>query len=220
MKKFFFVYLCVLSVFVVKWAAGSLHMSIQDSHDSWIYLDRKSGEWEKRIDAAQGVYQPIHWVALHRMQCMLRLMPYEGRIADIGCSYGILTLNVAAKKPRTQVVGIDPDADRLHVGEMLVKEHHLTNCRFQKGTLDAPGIEPESCAGVICTETLDHIPNVKPRLKEAVDKLMALLLPGGVALGGQHVIRGDEAKRLFAGGVLVRAVIMQEEGRLRIGLPP
>jgi len=32
---------------------------------------------------------------------------------------------------------------------------------------------------VICTETLDHIPGIKPRLEEAVGKLMNLLLPGG-----------------------------------------
>src|SRR5438874_12649146 len=122
-------------------------MSIQEARDSWIYLDRDSGEWDKRIDAAQGIFQPIHWVALHRMQCMLRLAPHEGRIADIGCSYGILTLNMAWKKPRTEVVGIDPDEGRLKVGEQLLKEHPIGNCRFQKGTVDDPNIPPNSCSG-------------------------------------------------------------------------
>jgi 2-polyprenyl-3-methyl-5-hydroxy-6-metoxy-1,4-benzoquinol methylase len=154
-------------------------MSIQDSNDQWLYLDRNTSVWHRHIESAQGVFQPIHWVALHRMQCMLRLAPHEGRIADIGCSYGILTLNIAWKKPRAEVIGLDPDEERLRVGQTLLAEHRLTNCLFRKGTLDAPGIEPESCSGVICTETLDHIPGIKPRLKEAVDKLLALLLPGG-----------------------------------------
>ncbi|HYF50929.1 MAG TPA: class I SAM-dependent methyltransferase [Planctomycetota bacterium] len=154
-------------------------MAIQDVHDQWIFLDRNTGIWKGELQAAQGVYQPIHWVAMHRMQCMLRLAPHEGRIADIGCSYGIFALNMAWKKPRAEVIGIDPDENRLAVGLQLLKEHPLANCKFQKGTVDEPNIPPNSCSGVFCTETLDHIKDVKPRLKECVDKLMNLLLPGG-----------------------------------------
>lgn len=154
-------------------------MSIQDVKDAWIFLDRNTGIWRGNIEAAQGVYQPIHWVAMHRMQCMLRLLPHEGTIADIGCSYGILTLNVAAKKPRAKLIGIDPDEQRLVVGNQLVKDHDLANCTFEKGTLDQNSLQPGTCTGVICTETLDHIEGIKPRLEEAVNKLMNLLIPGG-----------------------------------------
>ena len=154
-------------------------MSIQEVKDAWIYLDRNTGIWRGQIQAAQGVFQPIHWVALHRMECMMRLVPFEGRIADIGCSYGISTLNIAWKKPRAEVIGIDPDESRLAVGRQLVNDHKIGNCRFEKGTVDQSGIEPGSCAGVICTETLDHIKDIKPRLQDAVGKLMDLLMPGG-----------------------------------------
>lgn len=154
-------------------------MSIQDVKDTWIFLDRNTGIWHGKIEAAQGVYQPIHWVAMHRMQCMLRLLPHEGQIADIGCSYGILTLNVAMKKPRAKLIGIDPDEQRLVVGNQLVKDHGLSNCIFEKGTLDENSLQPGSCTGVICTETLDHIEGIKPRLEEAVNKLLNLLVPGG-----------------------------------------
>ncbi len=153
-------------------------MSVQHVNDEWIYLDRNTGG-PGRLQAAQGVYQPIHWVAMHRMQCMLRLTPHEGRIVDIGCSYGILTVNTAWKKPRAHVIGIDPDDGRLEIGRQLAGEHHLSNCKFQKGTVAEPGVEPGSCSGVLCTETLDHIKDIKPRLKEAIDQLMSLLLPGG-----------------------------------------
>jgi 2-polyprenyl-3-methyl-5-hydroxy-6-metoxy-1,4-benzoquinol methylase len=155
-------------------------MAIQEVKDSWIYLDRNTGVWHRGdLQGAQGVFQPIHWVAMHRMHCMLRLAPHEGRIADIGCSYGILTLNLAWKIPRAEIIGIDPDEHRLEVGKQLLGEHRLANCTFQKGTVEAPGIPEGSCSGVICTETLDHIPDIKPRLKESVDKLLALLMPGG-----------------------------------------
>ena len=154
-------------------------MAVQDVRDVWIYLDRNTATGNNQLAAAQGVYQPIHWVAMHRMQCMLRLMPHEGRIADIGCSYGILTLNMAAKKPRANIIGIDPDEQRLSVGNQLLAEHPLTNCSFQKGTVDEPSIPPRSCSGVVCTETLDHIKDIKPHLQQSVEKLMNLLLPGG-----------------------------------------
>src|SRR5438477_645611 len=124
-------------------------MSLQEVKDQWIYLDRNTGIWRGHVEAAQGVFQPIHWVAMHRMQCMLRLMPHEGRIADIGCSYGILTVNMAVKKPRAEIVGIDPDEQRLAVGNQLIKDHHIPNCIFQKGTLDENEIQPGTCSGVI-----------------------------------------------------------------------
>lgn len=153
-------------------------MAIQDVRDAWIYLDR-GASGGTQLPSAQGVYQPIHWVAMHRMQCMLRLMPHEGRIADIGCSYGILTLNMAAKKPRASIIGIDPDEQRLSVGNQLLTEHPLANCSFQKGTVEDPAIPKRSCSGVVCTETLDHIKDIKPHLQQSVEKLMDLLLPGG-----------------------------------------
>jgi len=154
-------------------------MAIQEVKDGWLFLDRNTGIWRGQIHAAQGVFQPIHWVTLYRMQCMLRLLPHEGRIVDIGCSYGIVPLNVAWKKPRAEVIGIDPDEQRLAVGNQLLTEHKLANCTFHKGSVEKPEVPLGSCSAVICTETLDHIHDIKPRLKEAVDSLMDLLMPGG-----------------------------------------
>jgi 2-polyprenyl-3-methyl-5-hydroxy-6-metoxy-1,4-benzoquinol methylase len=154
-------------------------MSLQEVNDAWIFLDRHTGIWRGQVQAAQGVFQPIHWVAMHRMQCELRLAPHEGRIADIGCSYGIFALNLAWKKPRAEVIGIDPDETRLVVARQLLSDHHLTNCKFQRGTVEESGIPPASCSSVICTETLDHIPDAKAHLNELVDRLLALLVPGG-----------------------------------------
>jgi 2-polyprenyl-3-methyl-5-hydroxy-6-metoxy-1,4-benzoquinol methylase len=154
-------------------------MSIQEVNDKWIFLDRNTGVWRGQLQAAQGVFQPIHWVAMYRMECALRLSPHKGRIVDIGCSYGIFSLNLAWKKPRAEVIGIDPDEARLVVGRQLLAEHPLTNCKFQRGTVEEPGIEPNSCSGIICMETLDHVKEIKPHLQQYVEKLLALLLPGG-----------------------------------------
>ena len=154
-------------------------MSLQEVRNAWIYLDRNTQIWRGALSAAQGVFQPIHWVALGRMEAELRLAPYEGRIADIGCGHGIVTVNLAWKRPRAEVIGIDPDDARLGVGRQLLEEHKLRNCSFRKASLEASGIEPGSCTGVLCTETLDHIPDVRPVLKEKVELLLALLRPGG-----------------------------------------
>ncbi|GMV82393.1 MAG: hypothetical protein AMXMBFR7_35770 [Planctomycetota bacterium] len=154
-------------------------MSLQEVQNAWIYLDSNTMIWRGPIQAAQGVFQPIHWVAQSRMQAELRLAPNEGRIADIGCGYGIVTANLAWKKPRTEVIGIDPDEGRLQVGTQLVAEHKLRNCTFRKGTLEESGVEPNSCTGVICTEVLDHLPDGKEKLQERIAKLMEFLQPGG-----------------------------------------
>ncbi|MCZ7649312.1 MAG: class I SAM-dependent methyltransferase [Planctomycetota bacterium] len=154
-------------------------MSLQEVQNAWIYLDRNTMIWRGPIQAAQGVFQPIHWVAQTRMQAELRLAPNEGRIADVGCGYGIVTVNLAWKKPRTEVIGIDPDDKRLEVGRQLLQEHRLKNCTFRTGTLEETGIEPGSCTGVICTELLDHLPEGKAKLQERIGKLMDLLQPGG-----------------------------------------
>jgi len=154
-------------------------MAVQEVRDGWLYLERSTMLWQKNAAAAQGVFQPIHWVALGRMQAELRLAPYEGRIADIGCGHGIITVNLAWKKPRTEVIGIDPDAGKLETGQQLLNEHRLPNCKFQPGSIEEPGLEPGSCTGVLCTEVLDHIADVKPVLEQKVELLMRLLRPGG-----------------------------------------
>ena len=154
-------------------------MSIQEVKNSWIYLDSNSQNWKGDVSAAQGVYQPIHWVALGRMQAELRLAPYEGRIVDMGCGHGVVTINLAWKRPRTQVIGLDPDENRLAIGRQMLAEHHFKNCEFRKGSIDEPGVESGSCAGVICTEVLDHLPDARNVLKEKVEKLLDLLCPGG-----------------------------------------
>ena len=119
-------------------------MSIQDVRNSWIYLDRNTQIWRGHISATQGVYQPIHWVTQGRMQAELRLTPYEGRIADVGCGHGILTVNLAWKLPRTEVIGIDPDEEGLAVGRELLREHQIRNCSFRVGTIEQPGIAHRS----------------------------------------------------------------------------
>lgn len=154
-------------------------MAFQKTESSWIYLDRNTVIWRGAPPAAQGLFQPIHWVALFRMQVMLRLIPHEGTVADIGCSYGVFTVNLAFQRPRAQVLGVEPDESRPAVGRQLAEEHRLRNCRFQTGTVEKPGLEPGSCTGVVCTETLDHIPEIKPRLRETVAGLLELLKPGG-----------------------------------------
>jgi len=154
-------------------------MSTQQVQNDWIYLDRNTQIWRGALRAAQGVFQPIHWVALARMQCELRLAPNEGRIADVGCGHGIVTVNLAWKKPRTEIIGMDPDEQSLAIGRQLLHDHSIHNCFFRKGTIEEPGLEPGSCMGVLCTEVLDHIADVKPVLKERVVQLLALLRPGG-----------------------------------------
>lgn len=154
-------------------------MSIQEVSNAWIYMDRNTEVWQGHVPASQGVFQPIHWVTLGRMRAEMQLVPNEGRIADVGCGSGLVSVNLAWKKPRTEVIGIDPDDSRMLIGRQLVTEHHIPNCRFEVGSIENHAIEKESCACVLCTEVLDHIPDVKPQLEDHVERLIELLMPGG-----------------------------------------
>ena len=154
-------------------------MSIQEVSSAWIYMDRNTQVWQGHVPASQGVFQPIHWVTLGRMRAELQLVPNEGRVADVGCGSGLVSVNLAWKKPRTEVIGIDPDDLRMQIGKHLVTEHRIPNCRFEVGSIESNAIEKESCACVLCTEVLDHIPDVKPQLEDHVERLIELLMPGG-----------------------------------------
>ena len=154
-------------------------MSIQHVNTMWIYLESGTQIWHGKLSATQGVFQPIHWATQARMEAELRLAPTEGQVADIGCGHGIVAVNLAWKRPRTTVIGIDPDEQCLTVGRHLLQEHSIHNCSFRCATLEQPGIDPGSCTGVICGQTLDHIPDVRPVLKDKVDQLMGLLRRGG-----------------------------------------
>jgi ubiquinone/menaquinone biosynthesis C-methylase UbiE len=83
-------------------------------------------------------------------------LPHGGRVLDVGCSNGGITLGVAAAIAPGHVVGIDPDGGAIRMGEQMAKNRGIDNVSFQVGdglTLDLP----DDTFDVVYSHTVLHL---------------------------------------------------------------
>lgn len=50
----------------------------------------------------------------------------EGKVLDLGCGHGSLSFALAKKYPKTQVIGIDPSAQKIRAAQKIYKHNNLT----------------------------------------------------------------------------------------------
>ncbi|GAA1077792.1 methyltransferase [Nocardiopsis exhalans] len=71
--------------------------------------------------------------------------PAEGRLLDLGCGYGPISLTMASRAPGAQVLGVDVNARAVGLARRNAAEHDLRNARFAvvapEGGLAAEGGE-------------------------------------------------------------------------------
>lgn len=56
--------------------------------------------------------------------------PAEGRLLDLGCGYGPISLTMASRAPGAQVLGVDVNARAVGLARRNAAEHDLRNARF------------------------------------------------------------------------------------------
>ena len=56
--------------------------------------------------------------------------PAEGRLLDLGCGYGPISLTMAARAPDAQVLGVDVNARAVGLARRNAAEHDLAHTRF------------------------------------------------------------------------------------------
>ncbi|WP_017586295.1 class I SAM-dependent methyltransferase [Nocardiopsis ganjiahuensis] len=56
--------------------------------------------------------------------------PAEGRLLDLGCGYGPVSLTMASRSPGARVVGVDVNARAVGLARRNADEHGLDNARF------------------------------------------------------------------------------------------
>ena len=56
--------------------------------------------------------------------------PTEGRLLDLGCGYGPISLTMASRAPKAQVLGVDVNARAVGLARRNAAEHSLDNARF------------------------------------------------------------------------------------------
>ena len=56
--------------------------------------------------------------------------PAEGRLLDLGCGYGPVSLTMAARAPKAQVLGVDVNSRAVGLARRNAAEHELEHARF------------------------------------------------------------------------------------------
>jgi 2-polyprenyl-3-methyl-5-hydroxy-6-metoxy-1,4-benzoquinol methylase len=68
---------------------------------------------------------------------LLERVPAEGRLLEVGCGHGLFANAAALGRPRLQVLGIDPSADKIRWAQATVDGRG--NVRFAQAGIDAVG---------------------------------------------------------------------------------
>jgi 2-polyprenyl-3-methyl-5-hydroxy-6-metoxy-1,4-benzoquinol methylase len=124
------------------------------------------------LDLAQRLY-----LYSRRLICpfdeVAREVPAEGRIVDLGCGYGIFSVQLRLQSPARDVLGIDLDARRIAAARRSPLLGHGLEFR-QSDVLREP-LEP--CDGLVMVDLLHHLPPESGRALLATAR--AALRPGG-----------------------------------------
>jgi len=109
----------------------------------------------------------------------LRELGAGGRLIDLGCGPGHITLLAAETLPDADILGVDAARSMLRIAEAHRAESPARDrVRFLRGRVQELGLASASFDGVFSNTVLHHIPDPVPFLAEA----KRLLAPGGAFL--------------------------------------
>jgi 2-polyprenyl-6-hydroxyphenyl methylase/3-demethylubiquinone-9 3-methyltransferase len=94
------------------------------------FLQRYEG-----ISLGTRIFLKLRW-QLTPYLAMARHLPQEGRILDLGCGHGLLSLALALESPKRQIFGIDHDPARVQAANQAA--HSISNLAFQQGNVLDP----------------------------------------------------------------------------------
>jgi SAM-dependent methyltransferase len=107
-----------------------------------------------------------------------------GRLLDVGCGPGVLTVRLAHLF--TQAVGLDPDAGMLAEGFRAAEEKRAVNIRWVQGLAeDLPGVAPGPYRLVTFGQSFHWTDE-----RQAADTVYDMLAPGGALALIVHTVTG------------------------------
>ncbi len=86
-----------------------------------------------------SLYKSTPWQVQAHVKGRWRLLPFErlveyvptsGTLVDLGCGHGVWILYLARHFPELNLLGIDPDRDKISVAQSIVVGKHIPNTRF------------------------------------------------------------------------------------------
>lgn len=107
-----------------------------------------------------------------------------GRLLDVGCGPGVLTVRLADLF--TQAVGLDPDAGMLAEGRRAAEERRVRNIRWVQGLAeDLPAVAPGPCRLVTFGQSFHWTDE-----QEVAEKVYDMLEPGAALALIVHTVTG------------------------------
>ena len=109
-------------------------------------------------------------------------LPQSGRVLDVGCGNGGISLLLADLRPDLQILGVDFEPKPLEDASTYAARNGLKNLTFEQG--DAHNLKYENAMfdGVLCQTVLTHVRDAQAVVKE----MARVLKPGGVFFAAEY----------------------------------
>ncbi|MBM3512998.1 MAG: class I SAM-dependent methyltransferase [Alphaproteobacteria bacterium] len=110
------------------------------------------------------------------LDAIVRQVPAQGAVLDLGCGHGVFCLALAAASPDRWIVGVDPSPQKIVVAKRVGAS--FPNLRFQQGLIDS--VAHERFDVIIVLDVLYLMP--PPKKLELLQGCRRMLAAGGVLL--------------------------------------
>jgi 2-polyprenyl-3-methyl-5-hydroxy-6-metoxy-1,4-benzoquinol methylase len=105
-------------------------------------------------------------------------VPADGRVLDVGCGHGLLSLSLAMSSSDRQIRGVDIDGDKLRCAEAAAAHAKVRNVAFK--AVDAEWVPDGTWDAIVIADVLYLLGGAAGRA--LLGRLAGVLAPGGVLL--------------------------------------
>lgn len=109
-------------------------------------------------------------------------LPHSGRVLDVGCGNGGISLLLSDLRPDLQILGMDFEPKPLEDARAYASRNGLANLTFEQG--DAHNLRYDDAVfdGVLCQTVLTHVRDAQAAVKE----MTRVLKSGGVFFAAEY----------------------------------
>jgi len=163
-----------------------------------VLLERRAAETGSGFDSVAPDWDRIQapfYASGVRETALMRLVPRDLTVADVGCGTGLLTLTLARVARR--VVAVDSSARMVRLTREKVARASLANVDVKQGRAESLPVSSASLDAAFSFHLLRHL----PRPAEAIAEMARVLKPGGRLILVELEPHGVRADREATGSV-------------------